>query len=359
VGLTSLGVGLAAAGAGALLGVAAERLAVGRPILAPFREKQQEDPEPYGRLHADAALVVRTPDGATLHVEIDEVERSGWFSDEPELTVVFCHGYALTMDSWHFQRKAMRGRHRLVLWDQRGHGRSGTPRGGPGNGATIEQLGADLKAVLDEVVPTGPIVLVGHSMGGMTVMSLAEAHPNLFQDRVIAVALVSTSAGGLRDMDFGLPRVGRFVRQLAPSAARALNRTPHLVARGRRLGSDLELVLVRRYSYASPVSPALARFTASMIASTRLDVISDFLPVFSEHDKRQALAAMSSTQVLVLVGDSDLLTPVDHSADIVNRLPEAEHVVVRNGGHLVMLEHPDLVNEYLDRLIDRAATGRP
>ena len=44
-------------------------------------------------------------------------------------------------------------------------------------------------------MPEGPIVLVGHSMGGMTIMALADAHPELFGDQVLGVALLSTSAG--------------------------------------------------------------------------------------------------------------------------------------------------------------------
>ena len=89
-------------------------------------------------------------------------------------TIVFSHGYALSLDSWHFQRKALRGRYRLVFWDQRGHGRSAT---GPHGSATIDQIGRDLARVIEALAPDGPLVLVGHSMGGMTVMSLAEQDP--------------------------------------------------------------------------------------------------------------------------------------------------------------------------------------
>ena len=128
--------------------------------------------------------------------------------------------------------------------------------------------------------------------------------------------------------------------------------------RGRRIGSDLEALLVRRYSYASPVPAALVRFTADMIASTRLEVISDFLPTFSTHDKLAALAALEGRDVLVLVGDDDLLTPVAHSEEIVRRIPGAEHVVVRHAGHLVMLEHPEVVTMHLLDLVERATRER-
>jgi pimeloyl-ACP methyl ester carboxylesterase len=364
VSLVSLGVGLAAAGVGAALGLAAERVTVGKPLRAPVDDHGRPvDAEGYGTIHS-APVRVEADDGTLLHVEVDELEppeppgrrsagRRG--RREPPLTVVFSHGYALSLDSWHYQRKALRGRYRMVFWDQRGHGRSAT---GPPGSATIDQVGKDLRRVLEAVAPQGPLVLVGHSMGGMTVMSLAHQDPGLFDERVLGVALVSTSAGGLGHVDFGLPHLGPFFQRLAPTAVKALAWTPALVERGRRIGSDLEALLVRRYSYASPVAAELVRFTADMIASTRLEVISDFLPAFSTHDKREALATLRGHEVLVMVGDGDLLTPVAHSEEIVKRIPGSEHVVVRESGHLLMLEHPEVVTMHLIDLVDRSLRHR-
>jgi pimeloyl-ACP methyl ester carboxylesterase len=365
VSLVSLGVGLAAAGVGAALGLAAERVTVGKPLRPPVDDHgRQVDDEGYGTVHS-APIRVEADDGTLLHVEVDEVDppepagrrramgRRG--RREPPLTLVFSHGYALSLDSWHYQRKALRGRYRMVFWDQRGHGRSAT---GPDGSATIDQIGKDLRRVLAAVAPEGPLVLIGHSMGGMTVMSLAHQDPGFFDDRVLGVALISTSAGGLGQVNYGLPRLGPIVNRLAPTAIKALTWTPALVERGRRIGSDLEALLVRRYSYASPVPAALVRFTADMIASTRLEVISGFLPTFSTHDKLDALATLRGQEVLVMVGDGDLLTPVAHSEEIVRRIPGAEHVVVRNSGHLLMLEHPEVVTMYLTDLVERSLRHR-
>jgi pimeloyl-ACP methyl ester carboxylesterase len=215
-------------------------------------------------------------------------------------------------------------------------------------------VGEDLGAVIDAVAAEGPLILLGHSMGGMTVMSLAYHRPELFTDRVWAVGLISTSAGGMGGVDLGLAGLGRLGMKVAPVAARALARQPKLVERGRRLGSDLEGLLVRRYSFASPVTPQLISFAARMIAQTRLEVISDFLPTFNGHDKREALATLHDHHVLVMVGDSDLITPAELSEDIIRLLPEAEYVLVREAGHLLPLEHPELVNGHLDELIEHA-----
>ena len=80
----------------------------------------------------------------------------------------------------------------MVLYDQRSHGRS---ERAPRESCTIEQLGHDLDAVIRALAPEGPLVLVGHSMGGMTIMALAEQNPELFTERVVGVALVVDVGG--------------------------------------------------------------------------------------------------------------------------------------------------------------------
>jgi pimeloyl-ACP methyl ester carboxylesterase len=352
-GLLSLGAGLVAAGAGAAIGMAAERIAVGRPLIGgadDARSGGHPEGVPLGTLRG-LPLVVSADDDTVLHVEVDEPD----VPDPDGLTVVFSHGYCLSLDSWHFQRAALRSRYRMVLWDQRGHGRS--MRGPKGSG-NVDQCGRDLGRVIEAAAPSGPLVLVGHSMGGMTVMSLAAHDRPAFEERVVGAALVASSSGGLATVDFGLSRAGIAVQRLGPAALTLLALRPGLVERGRRIGSDLEQMMVRKFSYASDVSEELVRFTADMIAHTRIEVVSDFFPSFAEHDKREALAALDGIETLVLVGDSDLLTPAGHSEDIIRLVPHAEHVVVRDGGHLVMLEHPAVVTPHLVALIDRARRAR-
>jgi pimeloyl-ACP methyl ester carboxylesterase len=348
--LVALGIGVAATAAGAALGLAAERFAVSRRLRPPGTDEATDDGRggpPLGALRGEARIVLSGE--VPLHVEVDEPDPPHHKGD---LTIVMSHGYALTLDAWHYQRLHLRGRFRLVLWDQRGHGRSGT---GPEGSSTIDQVGDDLAAVIESTAPKGPLLLLGHSMGGMTVMSLAAQHPEWFAERVVGVGLFSTSAGGETGVDLAFGGiVGRLGLRIAPTAARALTGHPRLVARGRAIGSDLEGLLVKRYSFASPVPPQLVQFAARMIGHTRFEVISDFLPTFGSHDKREALAAMSANEVLVMVGDEDVLTPPDASEQIVHRLPAAEHVVVRHSGHLLPLEHPDVTNEHLDELITRA-----
>lgn len=346
--------------AGAAVGLAAERYAMGRSLR---NRPDPETDEAFGELRG-TVVPVTSSDGVSLHVEVHgplPAERR-----TPQVTVIFCHGLALSQDSWHYQRRDLAdladlaedpaGAARLVFWDQRGHGRSG--RGDAAN-ATIDQLGNDLHAVLRATAPRGPVVLVGHSMGGMTIMALADQHPELFGDRVIAVALVSTSPGRLAEVTFGVPAAaGRVLRRVAPRALAVLNGRPTLVAHGRDLGADLEFVLTKRYAFATDVPPSLVRFAARMIEATPLDVLAELFPAFDAHDKLDALGVLNGVETLILVGEQDLLTPADHSRDMVAAVPGAELVVLPAAGHLVMLEHHDVVTDRVRELVERALRHR-
>ncbi|MFJ9886369.1 alpha/beta fold hydrolase [Streptomyces sp. NPDC091287] len=371
-GIAGAAIGVLAAGAAA--GVAVERLTVGRGM----RKKARlalDATGPYGSLRGTPGRAA-ADDGTELYYEIDEVEdeapdvsdgnatgtrRRRLFGRKAPapVTVVFSHGYCLGQDSWHFQRAALRGLVRAVYWDQRSHGRSGRGRAqADGVPAGIDQLGRDLKAVIDAAASEGPLVLVGHSMGGMTMMALADQYPALIRDRVAAVALVGTSSGKLGEVNFGLPVAGvNAVRRVLPGVLKALGSQTELVEKGRRATADLFAGLIKRYSFGSrDVDPAVARFAERLIESTPIDVVAEFYPAFTEHDKSGALPAFRDVPVLILAGDKDLVTPSSHSEAIADVLPDAELVIVPDAGHLVMLEHPETVTDRLADLLVRSGT---
>jgi pimeloyl-ACP methyl ester carboxylesterase len=367
-GFAGAAIGVVAAGAAA--GVALERLTVGRGMRRKARLALDAS-GPYGALRGTPGKAL-ADDGTALYYEVDEVDpeaaeprRRRLFGRKAPapVTVVFSHGYCLSQDSWHFQRAALRGLVRTVHWDQRSHGRSGrgAAQAGPGGlPVTIDQLGRDLKAVIDAAAPQGPLVLVGHSMGGMTMMALAAHAPELVRERVVAAAFVGTSSGKLGEVSYGLPVAGvNAVRRVLPGVLRALGSQAELVERGRRATADLFAGLVKRYSFSSKdVDPAVARFAERMIESTPIDVVAEFYPAFAEHDKAEALAVFQGIPVLVLAGDKDLVTPSTHSEAIADLLresePAAELVIVPDAGHLVMLEHPEAVTDRLADLLVRA-----
>ncbi|GII66411.1 lipase [Sphaerisporangium krabiense] len=339
VGIAGAVVGAASAGVAAA--ALAKRYAVGRIRLRPDLEAS----EPFGELRG-RPVTVRTSDGVELYAEVDGPE------DAP-LTIVFCHGYTLNLDSWHYQRRDLRDTHRLVFWDQRCHGRSTRT---PAEDCTIDRLGADLAEVLKTLVP-GPCVLVGHSMGGMTVMALAERHPELFGDKVRGVALISTSAGKLAELTLGLPALfSKVVHRAAAPAVTLLGRRAALIDKGRQAGSDVSFLVLRYLGFgdATKISPTVVDFAESMIRSTPTDVIADFYPALMSHDKLSALGVLDKVPTEIIVGDKDWLTPTEHSRAIHASLPTARLTEIEGASHLVLLEEPETVTGAIARLVERA-----
>jgi len=341
LGAAAGAVTLAAAGAG---------LDVARRHRAIVRRAPEEHPA-FGSLRSDPITVV-AEDGTPLHVEVDEPDEPAG-PDDP--TVVFCHGYALTLDCWHFQREHLRGRVRTVFYDQRSHGRSGRS---PLGHASIDQLGRDLTSVLDAVVPEGPVVLVGHSMGGMTIVALADEHPELFGDRVRGVALISTTAGGLDPSRVLLPIVPAWLgsRSLHRGIA-TLARGHRVVDRLRKVGRRVALVTTDQIAFGDRVPAAYVRFVDDMLAATPFEVVAEFFPGFGQLDKFHAVDVLSEVPTTVICGTADRLTGVGHSRKLHSRIDGSTLVEEEGAGHMVILERSVEVDDALDKLLV-AAGGR-
>jgi pimeloyl-ACP methyl ester carboxylesterase len=325
-------------------------------IIGPKVRGTEGSGESFGVLHGDPVRVV-ADDGVSLYTEVDDW-RSAAVDDD--VTVIFVHGYTLNQNCWHYQRRDLRPQARLIFADQRSHGSSGRS---DRDHSTIDQLGLDLGQIIDQIGGEGPIVLVGHSMGGMTIMALAAARPDLFMTgRVGGVAFLATSAGGLTQTPLGLPApLGALLHKVAPKLLDMALAQGDLIEFGRRYGNDLGLLFTNRYSFGSHVSPDITTFTAEMVNATPIEVIAEFLPGLEAHEKTQALAAMLNTDVLVMVGDSDVQTPPEHSAEIARLLPKAELQVLPETGHMIMLErYPEVTHALLlllDRVRERVSTA--
>jgi pimeloyl-ACP methyl ester carboxylesterase len=332
-------------------GVAAERLMLRRPSARTDPEDPYVD-ERFGQLPYDETRTVRAADGLDLYVEI--VEPSDGIAldfgpDAPaEPTLVFVHGFCLDMGTFYFQRTALtrRGDYRMVFYDQPGHGRSGKLRAGE---YTLDSLGDDLMRVIEETTPDGPVVLIGHSMGGMAIMALAEQYPELFEQRVRGVVFISTSAGKLDEVTFGMPDfLARFSRPLVPVITGAGRLTGGVIDGLRRASTDLAWLLTRKYGFGTErPSRALVTFVEQMNSRTGTEVVARYLRAIYTHARFPALEALKQVPTLVISGDKDQLTPPSHSAEICRILPDARFVSVPDAGHVALLERPDIVNAAL------------
>jgi pimeloyl-ACP methyl ester carboxylesterase len=344
--------------AGGMLGAAVVACAVHLNRIATLRRFAAElsDELPAVR-PPERAYTVLADDGVALSVEELDPADGG----APEFTVFLIHGYTLDRRSWLFQRHELAHstapRVRQVLYDLRSHGRSGRS---PRPACTIEQLGRDLDTVIRAAAPEGRIVLIGHSLGGMTIMSLAEHNPALFAEQICGVAFFNTSAGDIGRSGLSRPFLSRR-NPIMPVARRLSSWEPSTWAidRGRAAAGHLAWSLTRKFSFIDEaINPAVVELLHSMISATPFEVVVDFLATFGAHNRYAALAGLQYAKALVIGSDGDLLIQHQHSEAIAALLPDVELVQVEGAGHVPMLERPKRVNEHLLEFLAHCA-GAP
>ncbi|GAA4476458.1 alpha/beta hydrolase [Rhodococcus olei] len=265
------------------------------------------------------------------------------------ITAVFAHGHCLRSESWnplHDQLTRSWGPDvRMVYYDHRGHGDSG--HADPAS-YTIDRLGRDLDTVITTIVPSGPVILIGHSMGGMAALACARQNPTLVSSRLAAVALIATAAGGLADAG-----LGRMLRSPALTAFHAAVRwAPRATAGTKRAGCGVGAALMR-LAGSRRLDPRVLAVAAAMAGETSVVTMSSFLRAFVGFDEFAAVSRLSTVPSLVLCGSADLMTPFAHSASLAERLPLSELVRLEGAGHSVILERAPEVAAAIEALVAR------
>jgi pimeloyl-ACP methyl ester carboxylesterase len=329
---------------GVAAGFASERLLVHRQI-APTSPGP-----PLGSL-AGELTYVDGPDGIRVAVEAYGP------ADAPQL--VLAHGWVCTGRIWHEQVVSLAERYRVITYDQPGHGRTSSP--GTGN-YDLDLLGDTFRAVV-EATTASPLVLAGHSLGGMALLNASHRFPDLFAERVTGVVLMSTTARAKAErltLELGIQRAAqldRAVRRIVPRL-----RDPRLVDltdRATIATSDLSHLVVRAVSTGSAAAPEVVDFTQQLALNSGADVVLGLLEAVIGVDERDGLDQLVDARipVTIVVGAQDHLTPVSLSRAMATHTG-AELLVLARVGHMAPLEAPDQVNEVLLRHLEGRARTR-
>jgi pimeloyl-ACP methyl ester carboxylesterase len=292
---------------------------------------------------------MRTHDGLDLHVATHGPEHA-------PLTVVLAHCWTADMEDWHYQVRSLMARFghgiRIVTWDHRGHGRS---TASPLLDCTIDTLARDMAGVVDTHAPRGPLVLAGHSIGGMTMMALADLRPDLVT-RAAGVLFVATSSEGLDSVTLGLRDLGPRLKAQLPRMLELRARL--LTRRQRRRAPALERWVVARFLFGEPMRHRDAGLVVDQLVSCPPETMRGFYEDCLRHARTAALAAFHDVPTVVMVGDRDVLTPVEHARRISAAVRGSRLVVAPGAGHMLTLERHELVTEELAALVARAHPDR-
>lgn len=325
---------LAAGAAGATLaaaGWAAQQRADRRAI--------REDPK-GAALFADfegQRSTVSAEDGTKLAVRT--------FGPDDAPTIVLVHGWTCASQFWKLQAPELSADRRVVTYDLRGHGESELARTGD---YSIQAFASDLERVLAASVPEGErALLVGHSLGAMTIVAWAGAHPELVDERVSSAVLVNTGVGDLVSESLVLDRIpDRFTRlQRAAGEGVLRARAPIPTFSG---PATYRLI---RYAVVGPdASPAEAAFCERLVLDCPSHVRSSVGGTLSALDLRTSLARLQAPTLLI-AGELDRLTPPRHAELMAAALPDVLDVVtIPRSGHMSPIEFPGEVTDLLAKL---------
>jgi pimeloyl-ACP methyl ester carboxylesterase len=332
------------AGAATAVGAA---IAVGKLMARHERRGMDaEAGERFDELPPEEIAPVVSDDGTLLHV------RAAGDPDKPAL--LFAHGFSVDMTTWHYQWKELSEDYRVVLFDERGHGRSGKAMGGD---HTLQAMGRDMKAVMDAALPEGrPVVVLGHSMGGMALLGLAETHPELFGERVVGAVFADTAAAEIVRGAAGA--IGTRLVALAPTLGRRfgerVGRSDRL--RTRATKSDLAYLVARLSNFGPGASPSMVEYVVDLSMHAPIEVWTDGIAALIEMDLRHAIQHVRCP-ALVIVGDLDHLTPPASAFKLKDELPDGRLVVLKGAGHMAQMERHEQFNDVLRGFLSEVFVG--
>jgi len=303
---------------------------------------------------ADRRRIARDPAGAALDAplrgEVLKVAGTGGtelhveaFGPAGAPAIVLAHGWTCALRFWTLQIQALAGTHRVIAYDQRGHGSSEAPSGGDWS---VEALGEDLERVLDATLAPGQrAVIAGHSLGGMTIAAWARSRGGA-ADRARAVAFLNTGMGDLIDESL-LLRAPTPLAAARGAAGRAmLSASLPMPARSTPVAHRA----VRAIAFGPVASPATVAFGERMVLECRREVRAGCGRTLARLDLHDAAAHVDAPAV-VLAGARDRLTPPVHAERLAADLPRlARYVEVDGSGHMTPLELPGVVSDLLAEL---------
>ncbi|MBW0018210.1 MAG: alpha/beta hydrolase [Mycobacterium sp.] len=289
-------------------------------------------------------LSVRACDGTPLNTQV--------FGPPDGYPIVLTHGFVCAIRAWAYQIAELATDYRVIAFDHRGHGQSGIPRRG---NYSLKYLASDLDCVLDATLaPHERAVLVGHSMGGITIAAWSVRYRHKVHRRADAVALLNTTTGDLV----------RKVRLL--SVPRELSPARVLVGRGLintfggfpvpgavRFPASL---LVAMMAVGAGSDPSAARLVYELFAQTSPAGRGGCARMLVEEMGTRHLNLDGLTVPTLVIGsERDRLTPISQSRRIARIAPNVVGLVELPGGHCSMLERHHEVNRELRALAESVA----
>lgn len=313
---------------------------LGRLIVLPLITRPGEA---ANAAHGEGALLA-SPTGSQLHVE---TEGAG---DGP--TVVLVHGWALDSTIWRNVRRHLSPRCRVVSWDLPGLGKS---RLGKDKRVTLPRMAEDLRAVVAAHAGDRGVILVGHSIGGMTIQTLARDHPDMFGREVAGVVLLNTSyTNPLRTMI--MPRLAQALRWpvLEPAMRLTIWLAPLAWLSAWQSYLSGASHIANRFGFGPDATRGQVEHVTLLMTRDSPAVIAKGNLAMFRWDADGAMAK-APAPLLVIGGAIDIVTKEEAGRHIARTRSDAESLTVPRANHMGFLDCEGAYMTALDAFINRTA----
>lgn len=300
----------------------------GRFVVLPMLARA--DKEPYRPRRGDGAAI----DGASGSSLL--VETTGPAEGPP---LVLTHGWGLDSTIWTLAKRDLAQRFRLIMWDLPGLGRSKTGQGRQ----SLELFAADLRTIIG-LAGGRPVVLVGHSIGGMTIQTLARDAPEMFGREIAGVVLLNTTyTNPLKTMIFSKLLLALRKPVLEPIMHLTSWLWPLAWAGAWQSYWSGSAHIANRLEFAKHVTRAQLEHTTLLGTRNPQGAIARGNLAMFRWDATGALNQIS-VPVLVIGGEQDIVTKAEASRVLAAAADPGDLQVVAEANHMGFVERADIYN---------------
>ncbi len=268
-----------------------------------------------------------------------------WESHGEGPAIVCCNGVGVSTFFWKYITRQFSDRYQIILWDYRGHGASDRLTTPDCTDLSIAATADDLSRVLDDA-NAGPAIIVGHSMGCQVALEFYAKKP----DQVRALILMQGSAGRVLETFFDLP-ISVFFHKVIQKVFDAAGDSGQVVTKV-LLNNSLSWQVTKLIGMVDPYYTKREDFMPYLEHMSSLDLRMFFRMVgeANEHDRFPLLPKIT-VPVLVVAAENDKFTPVWLSERMAKELPKGDLLMLANGTHAALIEHPDTINHRIERFL--------
>ncbi|WP_454718926.1 alpha/beta fold hydrolase [Caulobacter segnis] len=308
---------------------------LGRLVVTPLIARSDTDPTRAER--GETSTLIESPTGSRLYVEAHGQ------ADAP--TVILIHGWGLDSTIWFYLRRALSSRYRVIVWDLPGLGRSKAAAGA----IDLSHFARDLQAVMD--FAAAPAILIGHSIGGMTIQTLIRDHPGA-QARMTGIVLVNTTyTNPLRTMIVSPLALALRWPVLEPALWLAIPLQPIAWLMAWQSYISGAAHLANRLGFAGRVTRSQLEHTTLLATRNPPAALARGNLAMFRWDADGALQAMS-IPALVIAGDADIVTLKAASEVLARAAAGGVLATVDQANHMGFLERSDAYGAEIEAFCD-------